>query len=248
MSGDPGLDFNAPDGIEPVIGWRNWTVNIHQIRTRRLARSDLKLRSFNGEAWFPQRPFQAACMSWNRRTSRSHGDAPQSSCSCGVYAFKEIDSLLPWWFLTAPGFLPFMGPLENPADSMAVFGEVSLWGKIIVHEEGYRAQYAYPRRLWVDEGAAETLVQALPAYRVPVCTTRDADLHSLIESRLGFMSLENKDAAVAFLRGESWPPFSRCPDCEHLLDPGIGFCPYCDPEAADRELKRQLQELKRQEH
>ena len=30
-----------------------------------------------------------------------------------------------------------------------VYGEVSLWGRVIVHEHGYRAQFAYPRNLLV---------------------------------------------------------------------------------------------------
>ncbi len=30
-----------------------------------------------------------------------------------------------------------------------VFGEVSLWGRVVVHEHGYRAAFAYPKRLFV---------------------------------------------------------------------------------------------------
>jgi hypothetical protein len=32
-----------------------------------------------------------------------------------------------------------------------VFGEVSLWGRVAIHENGYRAQCAYPRRLFVPK-------------------------------------------------------------------------------------------------
>src|SRR5438132_5396137 len=30
-------------------------------------------------------------------------------------------------------------------------GEVYLWGRVEEHEDGYRAQFAYPKRLWVAE-------------------------------------------------------------------------------------------------
>jgi hypothetical protein len=29
-----------------------------------------------------------------------------------------------------------------------VYGEINLWGKVIEHEDGYRAQFGYPKRLW----------------------------------------------------------------------------------------------------
>ncbi len=32
-----------------------------------------------------------------------------------------------------------------------VFGEVSLWGRVVIHERGYRAQCAYPRRIFVPK-------------------------------------------------------------------------------------------------
>jgi hypothetical protein len=209
MSGDTGIDFNAPKGNEPILGWRMWRVENHEIKTARLARTDLKLCSmFNREAWLPRRPLEASCRRWGPSSFRRHGSAPQSSCSCGVYAHAEIESLLPMWFVTAPGFLPCAGPHENPADSMRVIGEVSLWGRIIVHEDGYRAQYAYPRRLWVEKDSPESLVLALPAYGVPIGTTRDTAFHDMIGRRLGFMSSENKRAAIAFLRGERWPSSS----------------------------------------
>ncbi len=32
-----------------------------------------------------------------------------------------------------------------------VFGEVSLWGRVVIHEHGYRAAYAYPKRIFVPK-------------------------------------------------------------------------------------------------
>jgi len=36
-----------------------------------------------------------------------------------------------------------------------VLGEVALWGRTVVHERGYRAQFAYPRRLLVSRFYAD---------------------------------------------------------------------------------------------
>jgi hypothetical protein len=40
-------------------------------------------------------------------------------------------------------------PDEQWATYSSVYGKVALWGRIIEHERGYRAQYAYPLELWV---------------------------------------------------------------------------------------------------
>jgi len=31
--------------------------------------------------------------------------------------------------------------------SVDAYGEVHLWGKIIEHQDGYRAEYAYPKKM-----------------------------------------------------------------------------------------------------
>jgi hypothetical protein len=52
-----------------------------------------------------------------------------------------------------------------------VAGEVLLWGKVIRGELGYRAQYAYPKRLCVVLRSAERrnkAIEALGIYGVPV--------------------------------------------------------------------------------
>jgi hypothetical protein len=63
--------------------------------------------------------------------ARGH-EAPQYDCQCGFYATKEPD--------------------EHWATYSAAYGKVALWGRIVEHERGYRAQYAYPLELWVYPG------------------------------------------------------------------------------------------------
>lgn len=77
----------------------------------------------------------------------------------GLHAFKERKYLIPWLLSAST-----MGPMVSfdpgdmfhilsdrfhPSSVASVYGEVALWGDVIEHERGFRAQYAYPRRLWV---------------------------------------------------------------------------------------------------
>jgi hypothetical protein len=50
-------------------------------------------------------------------------------------------------FLTRSQAQTYVGERRKP--QRYVLGEVSLWGRVIVHEHGYRAAFAYPKRLFV---------------------------------------------------------------------------------------------------
>jgi hypothetical protein len=43
----------------------------------------------------------------------------------------------------------YFGEQSRGKTTPHVIGEVSLWGRVVLHERGYRAQFAYPRRLLV---------------------------------------------------------------------------------------------------
>ncbi len=51
--------------------------------------------------------------------------------------------------------------------TVTVFGQVSLWGRIIETTKGFRAQYAYPKELWLLDNSLEELGFI---YGVPVRT------------------------------------------------------------------------------
>jgi hypothetical protein len=53
-----------------------------------------------------------------------------------------------------------------------VVGTVSLWGQVIRASDGYRAQYAYPRRLVVP-GPARLAAKVAARYGVPVIPAGD---------------------------------------------------------------------------
>jgi hypothetical protein len=150
----------APDFIEPVIGWRYW----------RLDRDRTRLASLTGraEVWPVGRAFNAVC----RHARRDHDDvryrivggykrsrhgAPEEGCTCGVYAARDLKTL-------RSKMLFGLG--------LMVVGEVSMWGKIIAGTRGYRAEYAYPKRLYVVQRTVDWdqsgTVNALSVYGVPV--------------------------------------------------------------------------------
>ena len=75
------------------------------------------------EVWTPRAPHAASC-------PKGRTPTPQRRCRCGVYAAISPEALA--GLLSLPG---------------GVVGEVSLWGRVIEHGRGYRAQVAYPARL-----------------------------------------------------------------------------------------------------
>lgn len=85
------------------------------------------LTSLNGELWSPNQNLKAKC----RKLPDGH-TSPQGNCSCGIYAAKSLDQLREIGF----------------AD-LGVCGEVYLWGTVVEHEFGWRAQFAYPKTLVV---------------------------------------------------------------------------------------------------
>jgi hypothetical protein len=150
----------VPDLVEPVVGWRYW----------RLDRGRTRLASLtaHAEVWPVGRTFGAACRFARRDRSdaryqvvggfeRARHGAPEEGCTCGIYAARDLKTL-------RSKMLFGLG--------LMVVGEVSLWGKVISATRGYRAQFAYPRRLYVVQRTADwdqsSTVRALGVYGVPV--------------------------------------------------------------------------------
>lgn len=97
--------------------------------------------------WPVREALRAAC----RNGGNEQHLAPYWNCQCGIWAFKDTDRLLP----ALKGY------------GVDVVGSVSLWGRVIETENGYRAQYAYPSELWLLNPALEELGLL---YGVPVRT------------------------------------------------------------------------------
>jgi hypothetical protein len=75
---------------------------------------------------------------------------PYQRCGCGVYALKSLEILR-----------------RSSYFNGECFGQVALWGKVIEGEDGYRAEFAYPKALYVSY-LNYRLVEPLSVYGVPV--------------------------------------------------------------------------------
>lgn len=111
---------------------------------------DGTLRSVAWDRTWPAREVAVAGCAFGSRHV-----APAGHCSCG------------WYGLSDPT------PLWTGGD---VVGRAYLWGRIVVHAAGYRAEYAYPAALILrprhDRATRRALARAAERYGVPLCTLR----------------------------------------------------------------------------
>lgn len=128
------------DYISPVVGYRVWTLGA------------AGLKSLCGERWRPGESLAARCRACTivGRPGPTHDhDAPRVDCTCGIYSAKKLGHLC------GGGY-----------EQYAVHGEVYLWGKVVEHEQGWRAQFAYPKKLVLSQDVVSfTLEEIQPRLR-----------------------------------------------------------------------------------
>lgn len=108
-------------------------------------------------AWPPMEPHIAQCAEaeGSHLQNGRYLPAPIYDCSCGTYAMKQMTR-------ETFGCGCYACQLQWNG---TVWGTVSLWGKVIEHKLGYRAQYAYPKELWSRSQERARQVEQL--YGVP---------------------------------------------------------------------------------
>lgn len=141
-----------PDYVHVLTGWRAWDV-IH-------TDAGLRLEALGKNVvWEPKKQLVATCLSEPgisfSRTLRLEHTAPAFNCTCGIWSFKDLDRLVQ--ALNDRGH----------AKRIKVLGTVSLWGRVVETENGWRAQYGYPSELWLMDRDLEELGLI---YDVPVRT------------------------------------------------------------------------------
>jgi hypothetical protein len=78
---------------------------------------------------------------------------PSKYNSSGVYAYSE--------------------PVDFPKGKHVVSGRVALWGRVVICERGYRAQYAYPLELWFTRASEGRVREIAEFYR---CDVREVEV------------------------------------------------------------------------
>ena len=113
---------------DPIEGWRIWNLALdeHGGPVLRPAGSGV-------DAWEPRVAQEARCAVPVLLTiGIGRHRAPDPRCRCGIYASRSL------------------ADFERPRPAWpppTVVGTVALWGTVIEHERGWRAQHAYPARL-----------------------------------------------------------------------------------------------------
>jgi hypothetical protein len=109
-----------------------------------------------GGVWPPGKPADASC----RRDENpfavptARHDVPGLECGCGFHAARDpVDAL------------SYLRGRDEPRTIGRVLGEVVLSGAIVETEAGWRAEAAYPARLYVEDAE---IAGALAVYGVPV--------------------------------------------------------------------------------
>jgi hypothetical protein len=107
-----------------------------------------ELRSMNNRTVWPKyRRLESEC---------SSDQCIGIDCGCGIYAFKALDRAMQDFS-------------HKSRYSNRVFGCVSLWGRVLECETGYRAQFAYPKSI-VDTGTLARKIAAV--YGVPLTMSK----------------------------------------------------------------------------
>jgi hypothetical protein len=104
--------------VEPVVAMRTWWLGW---RPNTSAPALLPVIA-GGRPWPARRPARGVC-----RRHRRH-EVPGADCLCGLHATTDEARL-------------------RRTRSPGVVGTVAMWGRIVQHERGYRAEMGYPQRL-----------------------------------------------------------------------------------------------------
>ncbi len=163
--------MTIPDYISPIVGYRVWQWDA------------AGLKSLNGKLWVPGQRLDALCradatrfISGLPRFKHDSHQVPHPSCTCGVYAAKAIERL------QQSGYRRF-----------GVYGEVHLWGTVIEHERGWRAEFAYPKSF------------VLAPHALPFSlTTIDARLKTLTAFGTDIFILKDDQRIVLWEKGSGY--------------------------------------------
>lgn len=164
----------VPDSIGVLTGWRawrvfDWTHGVGALTAKNNALDRASPSPFRyslqslGQPtiWPPMEAMLAACLAKRMLIANSveeqpHREpAPNMHCLCGMWAFKSLEELQHAIY-AAGGY------------ETAIIGQVNMWGRVVESTYGFRAEFAYPKELWMMHPEFNCLGEL---YRVPFRST-----------------------------------------------------------------------------
>lgn len=119
LPGASSYGLKRSESVEPVVGYRDFKLVQGQF--------GYSLQSRNGAIWPHRKKMRGLC---NGNPFVNH-NVPEPTCMCGIYAYDRPDN-------------PSM-----QGSSATIWGEIAMWGEVLVCDTGYRAEFAYPTALFM---------------------------------------------------------------------------------------------------
>lgn len=150
--------------MEALVGWRAWKLDLKKMALR--SQNNFFADDENN-LLRPGIPMVAKC---GKTSGNSLGRAslfdpagalpapsvhavPAEFCTCGIYAKDTLDEVI-----------------ENKYDG--IYGQVYGWGRYVRGDQGWRAQYMYPKRFYLTRNFAREIspdtIDFLRTYHVPI--------------------------------------------------------------------------------
>jgi hypothetical protein len=133
--------------LEPILGWRAWKIDRGRLYS-----------TVWGNLWPERTRLEARCGLGGRSSPgglRGMHDAPSLQCECGIYALKAQEDAL---YLAR----------QIMAPDVAAIGRVSLWGRVVETQRGYRGQYGYVYDVVLLGGSEAEALEIRRQYAVDV--------------------------------------------------------------------------------
>jgi hypothetical protein len=149
--------------VSPAIGFRVWRID-EQLTGPRLTSPN------RYTTWLPDAPVRARCIDESGAPilTKAHRKEPQvappiEGCTCGIYAYHEPVQMV------------------SSITSHLVGGAILAWGRLTIHPEGFRAEFARPLALcyphmFLAGSTAVQLARLADRYRLPVLDVSHVDV------------------------------------------------------------------------
>lgn len=133
---DYGIFEKPKKGKDPLIGWRMWDL---PMKGTYEGVSGWRLKAIShAHLWEPFQPMRGTCYGKPPEKITDH-TCPSWEHRCGVHAVKEVFQVRKWGSPT----------VGNKSDYVRILGELDMWGRVLEYEEGFRAEWGYPRKLYL---------------------------------------------------------------------------------------------------